>query len=95
MLRGGDFVVMLVAGQAHFEHRRDHLGADVDAAVDRRDREIAALGARTVAEVAAFIFLAGVGRQLDVVDLVVAIAVVAVVSNWTLSNMKNSASGPT
>ena len=38
-------------------------------AVDRRDREIAALGARPVGEVAALIFAAGVGRQLDVVDL--------------------------
>ena len=56
VLRGGDLVVVLVAGQAHFEHGRDHLAADVDGAVDRRDREIAALGARTVAEVAALIF---------------------------------------
>ena len=68
MLGGGDFMVMLVAGQAHFEHRRDHLAADVAGAVDRSDGEIAALGARAVGEVAAFIFAAGVGRQLDVVD---------------------------
>ena len=31
VLRGGDFVVVLVAGQAHLDHRRDHLAADVDA----------------------------------------------------------------
>src|SRR5688572_32744985 len=49
--------------------RSDHLAADVDRAVDRGDREVAALGARTVGEVAAFQFGAGVGRQLDVVDL--------------------------
>jgi hypothetical protein len=36
--------------------------------IDRRDGEVAALGARAVAQVAAFIFLAGVGRQLDIVD---------------------------
>ena len=46
-------MVMLVAGQTHVDHGADHLGADVDAAVDRSDREIAALGARTVAEIAA------------------------------------------
>jgi hypothetical protein len=52
VLGGGHFVVMLVAGQAHFEHGRDHFAAHVDAAVDRGDREVAALGARTVAQVA-------------------------------------------
>jgi hypothetical protein len=78
VLRGCDLVVMLVAGQAHFEHRRDHLAADVDRRVDRRDGEIAALGARTVAEVAAFILAAGVGRQLDIVDLEVRLGVVRV-----------------
>jgi hypothetical protein len=68
VLRGGDLVVVLVARQAHLDHGRDHLAADVDGAVDRGDREIAALGARPVGEVAAVIFAAGVGRQLDVVD---------------------------
>ena len=29
VLRGGDLVVVLVARQAHLEHRRDHLAADV------------------------------------------------------------------
>jgi hypothetical protein len=77
MLRGGDLVVMLVHGQAHFEHRRDHLAADVHRAVDRRNREISALGARPVAEVTNVIFAARVGRQLDIVDAIIG-AVVAV-----------------
>ena len=56
VLGGGDLVMVLVHRQAHFEHRRDHLAADIHRAVDRRDGEIAALGARPVGEVAAFIF---------------------------------------
>ena len=72
MLRGGDLVMVLVHRQAHLDHRRDHLAADVHCAVDRRDREVAALGARAVALVAAVIFAAGVGRQFDVVDLEIA-----------------------
>ena len=68
VLSGGDFVVMLVAGQAHLDHGRDHFAADIDCAVDRGHGEIPALGARTVRQIAALIFLAGVGRQLDVVD---------------------------
>src|SRR3546814_19547312 len=54
VLGGGDFVMMLVAGQAHVEHRRNHFTAQFDAAVDWRDREIAALDARTQAQIAAF-----------------------------------------
>jgi hypothetical protein len=68
VLTGGDLVMMLVHRQAHLDHGRDHLAADVDSTVDRRDREIAALGARPVAEIADVIFAAGIGRQLDVVD---------------------------
>src|SRR3546814_17811808 len=49
--------------------RSNHLGADVDRAVDRRDGEIATLGARPVAKVSALIGAAGVGRQLDIVQL--------------------------
>ncbi len=56
VLGGRDLVMVLVHRQAHLEHRRDHLAADVHCAVDRRDREVAALGARAVGEVAAFIF---------------------------------------
>ncbi len=55
VLGGGDFMVMLVAWQAHFEHGRNHLGADVAGAVDRGDGKIATLGARPMAEIAAFI----------------------------------------
>jgi hypothetical protein len=68
VLGGGDLVMMLVHGKAHLDHRRDHLAPDVHRAVDRRDREIAALGARAVAEIADLIFAARIGRQLDVVD---------------------------
>ena len=64
--------MVLVHRQAELQQDRGHLGADIDGAVDRRDREIAALGARPVAHVAAFIFAAGVARQLDVVELVIA-----------------------
>ena len=68
VLGGGDLVVVLVHRQPHLDHRRDHLAADIHGAVDRRDREIAALGARPVAHVAAVIVAAAVGRQLDIVD---------------------------
>ena len=61
-------MVVLVAGQAHLEHGRDHLAADVDGGVDRRNGEVAALGTRAVAHVAVVIFLCGVGRQFDIVD---------------------------
>src|SRR3546814_20819265 len=69
-------MVMLVAGQAHFEHGGNHLAAQVDAAVDGGDGEIAALGTRTVRHVAAFIIATAVDRQFDVVERVEA-AVVA------------------
>src|SRR3546814_9143698 len=59
VLCGGDFMVMLVARQSHFEHRRNHFGADVDGAVDRRNGEVTALGARPVREVAALIAESG------------------------------------
>jgi hypothetical protein len=68
VLRGSNFMVMLIAGQAHFQHGGDHLAADVNGAVYGRDREITALGARTVAEVTGFIGAASVGRQFDIVD---------------------------
>jgi hypothetical protein len=68
MLPGRHFMMVLVHRQAHLDHGRDHLGADIDGAVDRRDREIAALGARAMTEIAAFILPPGVGRQLDIVD---------------------------
>ncbi len=61
-------MMVLVHRQPHLEHGRDHLAPDVHRAVDRGDREIAALGARPVGEVPAFIFACRIGRQLDVVD---------------------------
>ena len=71
MLCGCHFMVVLVAGQAHFEHGRNHLATDVHAAVDRRNGEVTTLGAWAVAHIAGFIFRAAVGRQFDIVDLVV------------------------
>ena len=68
VLRGGHLVVVLLDGDAHLGHHRDHLRADVLAAIDRRHGEVAALGARTVAEVAHLVFGAGVGGQLGGVD---------------------------
>jgi hypothetical protein len=38
--------------EAHFLHHRDHLGPEVGAGIDRGDREITALDARAVADVA-------------------------------------------
>ena len=68
VLRGGHFMVMLVHWQAHFEHGGDHFGADIHCTVDRTDGEVPALGTRPVAHIAAFIFLAGIGRKFDIVD---------------------------
>ena len=69
VLRGGNLVMLLVHRQPHFEHGRDHLGADIHARIDRRDGEVAALCPRTVAHVAAFVFLGRVARHFDIVDL--------------------------
>ncbi len=70
VLAAGDFMVMLVHGQAHFHQRGHHFGANVGGHVDRADREIAALGAGTVTHIAAVIFRAAVGGQFDIVQLV-------------------------
>ena len=69
VLGGGHFVVVLFDDDAHLGHDREHFGADVLAAVDRRHGEVAALGARTVAEVAHLVLGAGVGRQFERVEL--------------------------
>ena len=61
VLGGGHLVVVLLDDHAHLGHHREHLGADVLGAVDRRHGEVAALGARTVAEVAHLV----VGAQLE------------------------------
>ncbi len=68
MLCRGNLMVVLVARQPHFEHRRDHFPADILCAVDRRDGKIAALGARAMPQIAAFVRSPGVGRQFDIVD---------------------------
>jgi hypothetical protein len=59
------FVVVLFNGQAHFGENGEHFGAHVLATVDRRDREVAALGARTVAHVAGFVVGVPFGRQFE------------------------------
>ena len=69
MLGGGDLVVVLLDDRAHLRHRRQHLAAHVLRGILRRNREVAALGADAVAEVAALVGGVGVGRQLDRVDL--------------------------
>ena len=68
-----DLVVMLLGDDAHIGHDREHLRAEVLRRVDRRHREVAALGARAVTEIAHLIFGVHVGGQLDRVDLVAAI----------------------
>jgi hypothetical protein len=73
VLGGGDLVVMLLDDHAHLGHHRQHLGADVLRAVDRRHREVAALDARTVAEVAHLVVGPRVGRQLGAVQLEAAV----------------------
>ena len=49
---GSDFVVVFFDSDAHFRKNREHFGTDVLGAVDRRNREVAALRARTMAEIA-------------------------------------------
>ena len=55
VLRGGHLMVVLLDDRAHLRHRRQHLAAHVLRRILRRNREIAALGAHAVAEVAAFV----------------------------------------
>ena len=73
VLRRAHLVVMLLGDHAHVGHHREHLRAEVLRRVDRRHREVAALGARPVTEIAHLVFGVGVGGQLDRVDLVAAI----------------------
>ncbi len=68
VLGGSDLVVVLLDLDAHLGHGAQHLRAHVLHRVLRRDREVAALGANAVAEVAALIFGVGVGRQLRGVE---------------------------
>ncbi len=62
-------MVVLLDRDAHLGHHRQHLGADVLGAIDRRDREIAALGAGTMGEVAHLIIRAAVRGQFGGVEL--------------------------
>ncbi len=73
VLRGAHFVMVLLGDDAHVAHHRQHLGAEVLRRVDRRHREIAALGARPVAEIAHLVFGVGIGRQFHRVELEAAI----------------------
>ena len=75
MLRGAHLMMVLVHLEAHFHHRGDHLAANVDGAVHRRNGEVAALGARAVPHIADIIFPARIGRQFDIVDFIIAAVV--------------------
>ena len=69
VLRGSHFVMVLLDYGAHGLHRRKHFAAHVLSRVDRGDREIAALGANAVAEVAALIIHIRIARQFDGIEL--------------------------
>ena len=69
MLGGRDFVVVLLDHRAHLRHRREHFAAHVLRRILRRHREVAALGAHAVAEVAALVGGIGIGGQFDRIDL--------------------------
>ncbi len=73
VLGGAHFVVMLLGDHAHVGHDREHLRAEILRGVDRRHREIAAFGARTVAEIAHLVFGVHVRGQLGRIELVAAI----------------------
>ncbi len=68
VLRSRHFVVVLFDMNAHLLHDRQHFAAEVLAAVDRVGGEVAALRARTVAEIACFIGSVGVRREFDGVE---------------------------
>ena len=70
MLGGGDFVVMLFRLDAHVLHDRQHFAAHVLLMVHRRDGEITALDGGAMAQIAAFIFGAGVVGAFLGVDII-------------------------
>ena len=70
----GDFVVVHLDANAHFFQGQAHGGADVVQGVNRRYREVAALDARTVTEVATLVGALGVPAGLGGVDLIEAAA---------------------
>ena len=77
---------------AHGRHGREHFAAHVLRGIDRGNREIAALGADAVAEIAALVGRVGVGRQFDGVENEA--GVIGSALKRTSSKTKNSASGP-
>ena len=73
MLARGDFMVMLFDGQAHFLADGNHFAADIGAAVNRLNGEVAALDPRPMGAVAAFDFFAGHEGGFPVGQLVEAV----------------------
>ena len=67
---GGDFVMMAFDCEAALDHGRHHLAAKVLIVVGRRDREVAFLVARTIAEIV--VLAAGVPAAFFRVDEVIA-----------------------
>ncbi|CCJ90552.1 Glutamine synthetase (glnA) gene and ORF1 [Cronobacter turicensis 564] len=65
---GGHFVVVRFNDQAHLFHHQTHGGTQILRGIYRRNREVTAFHARTVAFVAAFVFGGRVPRAFDVVD---------------------------
>nr|AIA13205.1 Unknown Function [uncultured bacterium] len=63
MLRGRDFMMVLLDAHAHLGEHGQHLGAHVLRRIDRRNGEIATFHARPVAKVARFIRCVVVRRQ--------------------------------
>jgi hypothetical protein len=55
MLAGADLMVVFVDRDTHGRHGRQHFAAQFAGGIDRGDREVAALGARTMGEVAVFV----------------------------------------
>ena len=78
--------------EAHIHHRQAHGRADILLRVHRRYREIAALDARTVAEVAALVHLLGVPEASS--ESILTKLPLMSAPQRTSSRMKNSASGP-
>ena len=62
-------MVVLLDDRAHLRHRREHFAAHVLRRILRGNREVAALGADAVPEIAALVGRVRVGRQFDRVDL--------------------------
>ena len=78
---GGNFVVVHFDLQAHLFQRKAHGRADVLKSIDRRNREVAALDARTVSRVALLVFLRGIPGALHGVDAIAGSVHVVVVSD--------------